>query len=99
MSLIERSIDWNSFKELPVSLGRNGSINTSGVVIYALAKNSAGPGFVNIRPLTKDGKVGNCIVAVPSDPNTLKMLAFILREVATELQEQRCKEEKETPAI
>jgi hypothetical protein len=84
--MFERSIVWKDFENLPISRGRNGSIITTGLIIHAVGKNSAGPGFVDVKPFTKRGKVGNCVLALPTHPKTLRFIAMMLNEVAAELE-------------
>lgn len=79
----------DSLKSMPVSLGRNGELKTRGVAVEVMGKE------VWLQPVTSSGSIGRCIIAMPSDPATLREMAAVLlmtaEDVATpEYEEVAC---------
>jgi len=70
------------YEDVPISLGRNGPIKTSGVEVFVVGNE------VWMSPLTSKGGVGRCHVAIPSDPNILTTLAGLLLECADHLEKE-----------
>jgi hypothetical protein len=77
---IEKSVLWPDRKHPVLSQGRNGNIQTKGLVLCTNEFD------MDIMPLTTKNKVGNCIVCLPADPVTIRHLAAILMEVAAEVE-------------
>lgn len=65
---------------LPVSLGRNGEIQTSGVLTEETVSD------VRLQPLTKSGNIGRCHVSLPKDPKALRELAAAFMLIAEDLE-------------
>ena len=59
-------LDWSQLKLYPLSIGRNGTIKTSGLEIYSDSSD------IYIYPITSKGKAANCSIAIPiSEINNL----------------------------
>lgn len=65
---------------IPVSLGRNGELKTTGVSVSLVGR------AVWLQPILSKGGVGRCILALPKDPKTLRELAAVLLMVAEDLE-------------
>ena len=65
-----KTLDWSQLNDRPISIGRNGTIKTSGLEIYL------GGDDIYIFPLTSRGYVANCSIAVPKSEinNLIKIL-------------------------
>ena len=65
-----KTLDWSQLKDRPTSIGRNGTIKTSGLEIYS------GDNDIYIFPLTSRGHVANCSIAIPKSEidNLIKIL-------------------------
>lgn len=83
--LIQR-ITWTGKYEL--SLGRNGSIKTSGVVVEAYQGIAPEDKCVDIHPLSK-GIPAQCRISIPADPKVILQLAKQLERVAKELSKKK----------
>jgi len=59
-----------------VALGRNGTINATGVEVYATEK------VVTLTPITTRGVPGRCYIELPNDPAFLRALAEKAIQVA-----------------
>lgn len=77
---IEKSIVWENREHPVLSQGRNGNIQTKGLVLCTDETD------LDIMPITTKDKVGNCAVCLPSDPVTIRHLAAILMEIAAEVE-------------
>lgn len=64
----------------PISLGRNGEIQTSGVLTKEAICD------VRLQPLTKCGSIGRCHVSLPKDSKALRELAAALMLIAEDLE-------------
>jgi len=69
---------------LPISLGRNGEMQTSGVIIQQVGSE------VWVQPMTSKGDAGRCTVSLPADANTLREMAAVMLMTAEELVEPKC---------
>mgnify|MGYP005840440929 CR=1 FL=1 len=69
--------------DIPVSVGRNGTVKTTGIAIQPLGRE------VWIQPITSKGSTARCVVALPSDPDTLREMAAVLLMTAEELQAEQ----------
>lgn len=67
--------------EMPISIGRNGTLKTSGVAIKPLL------GEVWLQAVTSKDSEARCVIALPSDPDTLREMAAVLLMTAEDLQE------------
>jgi len=65
-----KKLDWSQLKERPISIGRNGTIKTSGVDLYSDGDT------IHINPLTSRGFSANCSIAIPKSEinNLIKIL-------------------------
>jgi len=63
-------IDWQQLNQRPISIGRNGSIKTSGLSLWQQDD------VVHIQPLTSRGNFANCFVSIPKSEvsNLIKSL-------------------------
>ena len=61
------------------SLGRNGSINTSAILVSELLST------VVLQPVRKNGNIGRCQIELPKDKKTIKKLAKELNKLANSL--------------
>jgi hypothetical protein len=77
---IEKSVLWPDRKHPVLSQGRNGNIQTIGVVICVDDTD------VDMMPLTSKNKIGNCSLCIPSDPAVLRDLSAKLEAVAQHLE-------------
>lgn len=69
-------------ESMPISIGRNGTLKTSGVAIKPL------PGEVWVQAVTSKGQEARCVVALPPDPDVLREMAAVLLMTAEDLQAQ-----------
>lgn len=74
--------------KLPTSLGRNGSLYTSAVMVTASPENqkSGLNGYCDLTAISSRGVVASCSIGLPSDPKVLRELARALVETAKELE-------------
>jgi len=77
-----RSVDcfWPSREHPVLSQGRNGDIQTIGVIVTDNGTD------VDIQPITSKSKIGNCSVCLPSNPAVLRDLANKLNCLAKEIE-------------
>jgi hypothetical protein len=67
---------------MPISIGRNGTIKTSGVAIQTIGKE------LWLQPITsKQSTARRCCVALPTDPDVLMEMAAVLPMKAEEYSE------------
>jgi len=52
-------LDWSQLNDRPISIGRNGSIKTSGLDIFS------DKATIHIVPITSRGNLSNCSVSIP----------------------------------
>ena len=66
-------LDWSQLKNRPLSIGRNGTIKTSGLEIYSDSSD------IYIYPITSKGEAANCSIAIPISEidNLIKILKTI----------------------
>lgn len=70
----------NDSEKMPVSVGRNGTVKTSGIAVQPLGRE------VWIQPISSRGETARCVVALPADPDTLREFAAVLLMAAEDLQ-------------
>lgn len=66
--------------KMPISVGRNGTVKTSGIAVQPLGRE------VWIQPITSKGETARCVVALPADANALREFAAVLLMTAEDLQ-------------
>ncbi len=66
--------------EMPISIGRNGTLKTSGVTVKPLV------GEVWLQAVTSKGSEARCVISLPEDPEALRELAAVLLMTAEDLQ-------------
>lgn len=67
-------------RSMPVSVGRNGDVQTSGILVEPVHKE------VRVTPMTSKGRAARCTVALPSDPDVLRKTAAVLLMMAEDLE-------------
>ena len=65
-----KTLDWSQLQTRPISIGRNGTIKTSGLEMYT------GGDIVYIFPITSKGALGHGSIAIPKSEinNLIKIL-------------------------
>ncbi|AET95455.1 hypothetical protein BSFA1_82770 (plasmid) [Burkholderia sp. SFA1] len=64
------------YPKLGLFTGRNGTFKSAGVVIRETA------GAVQVQPITSRGKLGTCLIELPSDRTVFSQLADVFRQLA-----------------
>lgn len=66
--------------QMPMSVGRNGTLKTSGVAIKQAL------GEVWLQALTSKGSEARCVIALPEDPDVIREMAAVLLMVSEDLE-------------
>ncbi|WP_432263171.1 hypothetical protein [Cupriavidus sp. TMH.W2] len=64
------------YPSLGLFVGRNGEFKSAGMVIREIR------GSVQVQPITSRGKLGRCVIEVPSDWGVLNQLAEVFTRLA-----------------